>query len=513
MKHPRLWVYALLLLLWTPGEIARADNLLESLPQFKSYRALRESSYDRSGGNDDYVPIPTSATVTLATIEGPGAIHHIFMTLMASEPRHLRKVVLRMYWDDETHPSVETPLGDFFGLGHGEYYHYQSRPIAIGTENGLNCFWFMPFERRARITVTNKGREPIERLYYYVDYRAYDPADTEFRDRLRRMGRFHAVYRQEKPAPLNKEYVILEAQGRGVYVGCNLSVQTNSYGWWGEGDDKIYIDGASSPTLHGTGTEDYFSGAWCYGEPFDSLYFGCPLRGEMRRGMLWNVYRYHLEDPIPFTRSIRVALEAIHAALPTDVPDNYSSVAYWYQSEPHVPFAPLPPARDRLPYPIPSVFHVANAIEAEPLTILETNTRRGNLAPQSMVRWGEGWSGDRQLFFRDAKPGESFTAELSVPREGLYTLELFFARAADYGRFDVLLNQNRLNKTPLDGYAPRVTSPGPGVVLAPVALAAGKQELTFRVVERNPQSGGDHIGLDCLRLTFSGPLPTPTITR
>lgn len=318
------------------------DGVLGNLPQLKDYRAYRISSNDPTGGNEDGQqtnPIKAGEERVLAKIDGAGAITHIWVTIASKDANHLRNLVLRTYWDGEQNPSVETPIGDFFGLGHARYYQYASKPLAIGTNNGLNSFWRMPFGNGAKITVTNEGTVQVDAFYYYIDYQKYDALPDN-------IGRFHAQYRQDMPCKPGENYLILSANGKGHYVGCNLSVELNADGWWGEGDDMIYVDGEEVASLRGTGSEDYFCGAWCYGEAFSNLYFGCPLRGEHKKGALWNVYRYHIEDPIPFTQDIKVTIEHGHA---NDRSDSFSSVAYWYQLEPHIAFAPLPPSQERLP--------------------------------------------------------------------------------------------------------------------------------------------------------------------
>ena len=211
----------------------------------------------------------------------------------------------------------------------------------------------MPFKQRATITVENQSATDCRSFYYYIDYRkdVKIPRGTPY---------FHAWYNQAFPADPVADYAIMEAEGKGHYVGCNMSIHLNSEGWWGEGDDHIYVDGAEKPTLSGTGSEDYFCGAWCYSKAFSNLYMGCPLmqspdperdtRARMP-GCKWNVYRYHILDPIPFEKSIKVHIETgrspgTNARRPFT--NHHSSVGYWYQTEPHKPFPPLPKAEDRI---------------------------------------------------------------------------------------------------------------------------------------------------------------------
>jgi len=338
---------------------------LAELPYLKDFQAQRASSYDRTGGNDDGNwgnPIQPGETRTLAELRDPGIIHHIWFTIASREEYHLKKLVLRMYWDGEKDPSVETPVGDFFGLGHGEYYHFVSEPIAIGTERALNCYWHMPFNKSARITVTNEGQQPVRAFYYQIDWRKLKRPVPE-------IAYFHAQYRQAYPCERvewpegqkkinlrgENNYVFMEAEGTGHYVGVVLNVRLNEDGWWGEGDDMIFVDGDTLPTLNGTGSEDYFCGAWGFGKPFSYPYFGCPVNQaeegtQHKKGAKWTVYRFHIPDPIPFKKSIRVTIEHGHA---NDRADDWCSVAYWYQTEPHAPFPPLPPVMERLPRPLP----------------------------------------------------------------------------------------------------------------------------------------------------------------
>ncbi len=278
-------------------------------------------------------------------------ITHVWITIASDEHYHLKKLVLRMYWDGESTPSVEAPIGDFFGLGLGDYFLYQSIPLAVGSDKALNCFFPMPFQRHARITATNEGQRKVDAFYFNIDFRAYSkPLSKE-------SLYFHAQYRQGAPNKaihgngLNltgeDNYVWMEAAGRGHFAGVTMSVLENADGWWGEGDDMFFVDGEKLPSINGTGSEDYFLGAWDFGgKPFAYGLFGAPQVGSERAGARWSVYRFHLDSPIPFTKSLRATIE--HGTA-NDRADNYYSVAYWYQTEPHAAFPPLPPVAERLP--------------------------------------------------------------------------------------------------------------------------------------------------------------------
>ena len=340
----------------------RASEWLAGLPQAKEYVQRRASSYDRSGGNADYRRIAPGETLVLMDERGPGEITHFWTTMWAQGGLALKALVLRMYWDEEKTPSVESPLGDFFGLGLGDYVVYESGPLAVAPNRALNSFFPMPFQKHARITVTNEGSHDVPNFYFNIDYRAYSrplPADLLY---------FHAQYRQASPnngwtnqwqsngdkivedkKNLNGEdnYVWMEAKGRGHFVGVTMSVLQNQDGWWGEGDDMFFIDGEKSPSITGTGSEDYFLGAFDFGDrAFSFAQFGAPLKGEERAGSRSSVYRFHLDSPITFATSLRATIEHGHANVRSD---NYFSVAYWYQSEPHGAFPALPALEDRLP--------------------------------------------------------------------------------------------------------------------------------------------------------------------
>jgi hypothetical protein len=309
-------------------------------------------------------------TRTLADLTGPGAVRHIWMTTMAREDAYLRRNVLRMYWDGSQTPCVETPLGDFFGVGHAMMAEFWSLPLTMSPRDGrgFNCFFPMPYGESGRITITNEGDRRMV-LYFYIDYETYDRPDD-------RLACFHAQWRSEHPtdgwgrtggAHTDEEraeywrrpnlegagnYVILEASGRGHYVGCNLNIdvfEKQQNDWYGEGDDMIWIDGKLA--LRGTGTEDYFNTAFSPVRAFSAPYHGIPVYSGTEEWP-WSgrnsMYRFHIEDPIHFRESIRVTIEHGHA---NDLSNDYSSTAYWYQLEPHAPPPALPPVAQRLPRP------------------------------------------------------------------------------------------------------------------------------------------------------------------
>lgn len=345
-----------------PRETEEAEDDLLSLARLRSYKARRSSSWDRTGGNADAVRVEPGHSATLLDVTGAGVVTHIWFTIASSDPHHLKNLVLRAWWDGESTPSVEVPVGDFYGLGLGEYFTYRSALLTVAPMKALNAYFEMPFASAAKITLTNEGPVRTDSLYFAVDYvtLASLPADV---------GRFHAQYRQEAPckgwsndwvnngdSPVGDRknltgegnYVFLEVTGRGHFVGVTHAVQQNQEGWFGEGDDMIFIDGDALPTINGTGTEDYYNGAWDFGgQPFSYPHNGAPYIVDPERiNGRYCLYRWHMESPITFEKSIRVTMEHGHA---NHRSDNFYTVAYWYQTEPHGQFPALPKPEDRIP--------------------------------------------------------------------------------------------------------------------------------------------------------------------
>ncbi|RSX54441.1 glycoside hydrolase family 172 protein [Bifidobacterium samirii] len=320
--------------------------------------------------------IPAGATVTLADIDGPGAITHIWFTVdektTDADCFVLRDLVLRMYWDDETTPSVEAPLGDFFCCGFARACIVNSAPVAVVPNRGFNCYWHMPFARHARITIENQHANPIPALFYQIDYRIEDEAVAQAAE-SGELTYFHAQWRRQPITDLGHDYVVLDGvHGRGHYVGTYLALSTLERYWWGEGEMKFYIDGDEEyPTICGTGTEDYFGGSWSFArqehgrtveQTYCTPYLGYPYYSRHdtlihndyhnddvppQRGF----YRWHIPDPITFHHDLKVTLQQIgvgHRGL-FERRDDVTTVAYWYQTAGHTPFPALPPASERWP--------------------------------------------------------------------------------------------------------------------------------------------------------------------
>jgi hypothetical protein len=348
-----------------PFPTGLGESPLAGMPALRHCTSRRASSWDRTGGNDDRLHILPGQTVSLADIPGAGCIKHIWVTIACEEEHFLRKIVLRAYWDGEQEPSVQAPIGDFFGMGHAQTRNFTALPLQMSPQGGkgLNCFFPMPFSTHARLEVTSECESAEVLFYYYVDYQLYEQPPVG-------LAYFHTQWRRQNPCDgiseegmTNAEfefggcnttgqgnYVILDAEGEGHYVGCNLNIHnlrmTEKWNWYGEGDDMMFIDGeAFPPSLHGTGTEDYFNTSWCPDETYSAPYHGITLPGGPNWSGKISLYRFHVEDPVCFRKSIRVTIEHGHN---NQRSDDYSSTAYWYQTEPHKPFDLLP-VQERLP--------------------------------------------------------------------------------------------------------------------------------------------------------------------
>jgi len=344
--------------------------LMDHLPIIRrDARRERISSWDRTGGNNDFVTIAPNENREIARFVGTGSIRHIWMTLASKADWIARRAVLRMFWDSEgaDQPSVEVPVGDFFGIGHGIIKNFWSLPLTMSPSKGrgFNCFFPMPFREGFSMMVENQADKPLE-FYFYIDFETFPKFENE-------TGYFHAQWRRENPTSgWEKEqhldwddlqevpnlsdqenYLILEAEGTGTYVGCHLDIdcfQRDQFDWYGEGDEMIVIDGEGwPPRLHGTGTEDYFNTAYCPDEEFCTPFHGITVNSGTK-DWRWkgknSLYRFHIPDPVFFNESIRVSIEHGHA---NSQSFDYSSTAYWYQTEPHMPFPALLPVRERLP--------------------------------------------------------------------------------------------------------------------------------------------------------------------
>ena len=343
-------------------------NDLSTICKRRDAKRRRFSSYDKTGGNDDRVYVKPGETYEFARMTKPGCVKHIWVTLSNEgfevEPNCYRKVLFRFYWNEAKKPSVEAPIGDFFGMGHAMSRNFVSAPLQMSPEDGkgFNCWWPMPY-KSARLTVTNECTSTLI-FYFYVDYEEYDKLDED-------AMYFHAAWHRECPTKGVDEaaceshnawcfegenetgeenYLILHTHGKGHYCGCNVNIHNLStsdlWDWPGEGDDMIFIDGDTLPTINGTGTEDYVNMAWCPTQEYSAPYHGLILGGRDNWKGKITYYRYHIADPVYFDKEIKVTIEHGHC---NHRSDDWSTTAYWYQTEPVGSCFEMLPVEERLP--------------------------------------------------------------------------------------------------------------------------------------------------------------------
>lgn len=492
-----------------PGGLGPLDPL--GLSQLKDFGAWRSSSNhaDPDSNDDSKRPLP-GETVVLADLQGPGVVTHLWITVAANEYGWPRLLRLRVYYDGSPEPSVDAPLGDFFAVGHGFERPVNSLLIRDSSSGrSRNSYWPMPFARSCRVTITNEGSRRVANLYYHVDWSKLPslPPGTAY---------FHARYRQALPAAAGRPYDVLSVQGRGHYVGTVLSVIQNEPGWFGEGDERIYVDGEQAPRIEGTGTEDYFNDAWSL-RVAEGPYAGVPVAEGTDLGARMTAYRWHVADPIPFTRSLRFDLEHVGWTYNADGSvrsaseeraDLFSSVAFWYQDGVARDQPPVPYGAARLPH------GNARQIEVEE-AVADVQAEGGAASVQKEVFWSKDL-----LFFEAKGPGSKLHVPLDVPEAGRYELVAQVAHSPDYGLYDVLLDGKPLTGSTGLEHEPGANTGRAGSIngyftetyvaedhlLGWVTLAAGRHTVTFACTGRHPDATAHHLGIDTLVLARLGPL-------
>ena len=478
---------------------------LSQLAVVKDARSRRiSSSAKEDWSNGDNRHVPPGQTFTVAEIAGAGVIRHIWLTFPESAAGWISKdgsaspdeVVLRMYWDGSDQPAVEAPLGDFFAAGFGQRAEVRSTPVQVQGLDAYNCFWAMPFRSGAKITVTNESQRPFTAFYFQVDYTEEKVAEDA--------AYFCAQYRQEFPCVGGRDYLLadIEAPRGGHYVGTVLSVRQRSPQWFGEGDDRFYVDGEARASIRGTGTEDYFLCAWGF-EKCTFPDFGVPwLSGEGmgQVGDMATMYRWHLSDPIRFGKSLRATLEHtgwMDADETTtgkveghvERGDDFASVAFWYQRGQPKRFTQIPPLKDRR---LPSIDTV---VDGQALLATAKLTGGGGMKLQK----GGGWTGEGQLLVDGMKVGDALECQFEQPARAVH-LVARFTHSYDFGVYAVFVDGKQMGG-PLDLYSPtiEVMEHHLGELAAP---EAGKTKHTLRLecVGLNPASKGAYVGLDSIKL-------------
>ena len=476
------------------------------LAQPKNFSASRVSSFARNGLNLDTLPIPLGGEeVVMAEINGPGAITHIWTTYKGGG----RDLIIRFYWDGSEYPSIEAPIGDFFGVSMGQTASFTSRPIQ-NTSDGRsrNCWWYMPFNSSAKITLSNRRSEdyyegmdiPVRhenRIYYYIDYQAYEKPQKDIRY-------FHSRLWETDPPERGKPVKLVEVEGEGHYVGVVLGHRTRTPGWFGEGDDIITVDGQLS--FVGTGTEDYFSDAWGL-RVLSQPYFGCSFMEGRKIGDRLSIHRFHIQDPIPFRKKFTFEIE--HWPWISEWPNTgrgyYSSVGFWYQKGLHKPWPRLEKLISEEPWdPDKGRWFVEGALEAEDLGISGFESRLGPNARPEARHLMPNQSGDHMLYFDSGGEGE-FTLSVPAEKAGTYTVNVHYLRAPAYGHVQLLVNGASIGE-PVDLHRafiemfPRNVWPPKEYVFDGVALKKGANAFTFRIESKNPESEGYGCSIDCIVL-------------
>lgn len=473
-------------------------------------KAVTSSDPNFNSNNDRVRYIKPGETLVLADIKGPATINHIWLTFNEARPNWLEaggsarpdEIVLRMYWDDAKEPAVESPLGDFFAAGFGERREIRSVPVQVEGGDGYNCYWPMPFFKRGVITATNEGSKNVRSFYYHIDY-------TEEPSLPPQTAYFCAQYHNEFPEKLGRDYLILDAVGQGHYVGTVMSARSRSPFWFGEGDVRMYVDGDTKPTIQGTGTEDYFLMAWGLNESLFP-YYGCTHMSSdyENLGTEYCLYRWHIADPVRFTKSLRFEIE--HTGWITgdetttgetsghvEREDDIATVAFWYQVGQPKRFTTLPPlAQRRLP-------NLDVIIEGK--TLLPTAKHSPGVLE---VQQGYDWTGDGQLRFMPTDDEPILEVEFSIEKAEYRGLILRFTYAEDYGVYRVFLDGKNINEpadymagqkiTDCDFYSP--TLKVKENYLGSFHFTPGKHTLRLVCVGRNPLSKGRTVGLDSIRL-------------
>jgi hypothetical protein len=460
-------------------------DLLGTLAMPPIGRNRRISSNEQPNWNDgnfDMTPLPPGKVLEMPILKGPGVINHIWFTSHAGGMNELNALSLRIYWDGREEPGVEVPLGEFFAVGQGRPAVVESLPVQVSPTGSLTCYWRMPFAESARIVVTNDNPDRTTGLYWQVDWVELDalPPDTAY---------FHARYRQEYPAVMGRDYLIADIAGSGQYVGTVMSVALAQDGWFGEGDDFFYIDGEEIPSLQGTGSEDYFNDAWGF-RTRTSHWFGQPRWQGWSAGDSGICYRWHVLDPVNFTKSLRVTMEHKGNQAESEDgwyierPDFFNSIAFWYQTGLPKPFGQLPPwSERRMPW---ETHHLVRAFRQAETT-----------GEAKVVVQTQGFFGGRPtLFWPNAEQGARLTLPFTLKEAGRYALRLTAGNAPDYGLYDILLDGEAI----LQRVDFRSAEEEVDLLLGVRELSAGDHKLTFAALEATPGGKGGPLAVEMLRL-------------
>jgi len=490
-SYPKDTVVPIFKLDLSPDEMAA----LEAADEFLGNKLGNDPAGKRKGEDTESksVSIPAGKTVTIADLSGERAITALKVkvnraSIGEDEIDILRELVLRIRWDNEENPSVWVPLGDFFGTTPG-INQYKSLPLGV-TDDEFYSYWYMPFARRALIEVANDGKS--ERSVEF----SITHAPLSFP--VERLGRLHAKWHRDAFLPVEPErkidWTMLKSQGSGRYCGVMLHVWNPKGGWWGEGDEKFFVDGEKFPSTFGTGSEDYFGYAWCCPSLFQNAYHNQTFNSGDNRGHI-SLNRWQVADNVPFQTSFEGAIEKY---FPNDIATFYACTVYWYLASGGVdPYRPVP-IEERIGYCVQSqVFEVPGALEGENLRILEKT--KGSLQKQDMWQFGQNWSNDAQLWWTGAEPGDKIVLAVPVEDSGCYDLTMQLTKANDYGIVQFFLDDDKIGE-PIDLYN---TSVIPSGVLSfgKHELNKGEHRLSVEIIGANSNAIKEYMfGLDYLKM-------------
>ncbi len=421
---------AALLLAAAASVLPASGQELYDLMKAKEGTSQRAST-GKLAANGDAIRLEKGESRTVAVLQGPGHIAHIWFIASSQDIRYPRAVVLRIYWDGASVPSVETPVGDFFGAGNGMRAEINSLPVKSSSfGRGYNCYWPMPFRREAKIVIANESETETAGIFYQIDWVKTEaaPADLLY---------FHARYHQEYPPEMGQPYTAFVGTGRGHYVGTVLSSQNAIGHWYGEGDDFFYIDGAKEPTLVGTGTEDYFNDAWNM-RVHSSLFTGCTIFEPRGIDARVTAYRWHIADPIIYKKSLCFEIERRGFAMNSKGvvidsfkprPDYWSSVSYWYQEGIAEPWCPFPPYKERINEEV--ALHLEKAVG----TMSHSEGVELQVLPYNRATWNKPW-----FRVKNDKIGAWVEIPFEIKEEGRYSMSLFQTLREDQGIWKVLID-------------------------------------------------------------------------
>jgi hypothetical protein len=515
MSERWLWLVSGLFL--TIGSAQDTLGILGNLIKPQEGRSMRATSSFREGRNGQYDPkaspkgdleeksnwdnfrVAPGETHVLMDVQGPGVITHIWMTFLGPEPQDWARngsathqdMLLRIYWDGNSRPGVEAPVGDFFASCFGKRSEVISLPVIVEDGDSYNCFWLMPFQKSARVEIINQGDKPVNLLYYNIDWIKRDrlPKETPY---------FYAQYRQEYPVQKGKDYVILETKGKGHYVGTVLAVRTRSPSWFGEGDEKIYLDGETKPSIWGTGTEDYFLSAWGL-KKTSTPYFGVPYFDQWGIiGGHTSAYRWHLSDPLVFQKEIKVTIEHFGWISPDENPayqsnswnereDDYSSVAFWYQMGQPSFTARAPSGQERRLPGLERVTAYARDFTGDKYH------GTGEVTQQQLSLY----EGSQLLYMPKQQEQAWIEIPFEVKQKEPLRLLLNMTQSYDFGIYQAYLNGVKIGE-PMDFYSPDIVNQE--FHLLDFYPEPGSYTLRLECTGKSTLSTGYYLGIESVRL-------------